>query len=150
MEAYRYYRTAIIYAEEMSDELGYEEEERYFNVETYVRWYEAIEKALVIWLYYLGVRIDSGTRCGRVHRYHEAVLQSLSCPDNPFFRVFKRRDLLGCMRGDKQIRNKWRHDNLPAPSPFASWEDLVAYTGLVNDALEHALYVFSKKRVEMR
>ena len=51
MKAYRYYRTAIICAEELSDELCYEEDEKYFNVETYVRWYEAIKKAIVIWLY---------------------------------------------------------------------------------------------------
>lgn len=63
MKAHRYYRVAIIYAEEMSDELCYEEDERYFNVETYARWYEAIEKAVVIWLYYLGIRVASGRLC---------------------------------------------------------------------------------------
>ena len=61
VKAYRYYRTAIICAEEISDELSCEEEERYFSFETYVRWYEAIEKAVVIWLYYLGTRVSSGT-----------------------------------------------------------------------------------------
>ena len=48
MKAYKYCRMVIICAEETSDELCYEDEERYFNFETCVRWYEAIEKAVVI------------------------------------------------------------------------------------------------------
>ena len=137
VKAYRYYRTALICAEEMSDELKYEEEDRYFNFETYVRWYEAIEKAVVIWLYYLGIRIDPVVRRGRiqrnrgrVHRYHEAFLDTLGYPGNPFFEIFNRDDLLASLRSDKQIRNEWRHGWRPVWDLRGIWEHLVAYLNL--------------------
>ena len=133
----------------MSDELGYEEDERYFNVETYARWYEAIEKAVVIWLYYLGIRVQPGRLRGRVHRYHEAVLETLGHPDNPFFEIFSEGNLLDGLRTDKRLRNKWRHDNLPVPNPFETWEDLAEYLRIVNDALEDTLVMFGEKRVEI-
>lgn len=147
VKAYRYYRTAIICAQEMSDQVSYEEEERCFNVETYVRWYEAIEKAVVIWLYYLGGRVYSSTGRVGVHTYHEAVLESLSHRDNPFFEIFNRPYLLACLRKDKQRRNKWRHDTLTISNPCGSWEVLAAYLTMVNDALEDALNKFTEIRV---
>ena len=154
VKAYRYYRTAIICAEEMSDELCYEEDERYFNLETYVRWYEAIEKAVVIWLYYLGIRIDPVIRRrhvrrnrGYVHRYHETFLWTLSCPDNPFFEIFDLRDLLPGLREDKKIRNRWRHGCLPHPNPCDDWEGLADYLNFVNNDLEDTLNTFTERWV---
>ena len=134
----------------MSDELGYEEEERYFNVETYVRWYEAIEKALVIWLYYLGFRVASGYLHGKGHRFHEAVLDALGHPDNPFFEIFSRPDLLADLRHIKKFRNIWRHSNLPCSIPCEDWEGLAAYHSMVNDALEDAFTTFSEMRAKTR
>ena len=139
----------------MSDELCYEEEERYFNVETYVRWYEAIEKALVIWLHYLGFRVLSGALRGKGHRFHEAFLDSLGHPDNPFFEIFSRPGLLADLRTDKKLRNIWRHSSQPCWNPYEDWEcedweNLVDYLSIVNVALEDALTTFAEKRFEMR
>ena len=151
VKAYRYYRTALICAEEMSDELCYEENERYFNVETYVRWYEAIEKAVVIWLYYLGIRIDPVIRRGlvqrnhgRVHRYHEAFLDTLAYPGNPFFETFSRPGLLDDLRGDKKLRNQLRHGWRPVWDLRGIWEHLVAFLSIVNDVLEDTLNTFTQ------
>ena len=96
----------MICAQELSDELCYEKEKRYFNVETYVRDYEAIEKALVIWLHSLGFPVLSGALRGKGHRFHEAFLNTLGHPDNPFFEIFHQDYLLNGLRGDKRLRNK--------------------------------------------
>lgn len=112
-----------------------------------MRWYEAVEKALVIWLHYLGVRVHSGTRCGRSHRYHEEVLESLGHPENPFFEIFTGRGLLPYLREDKRLRSKWRHDKLLAATPSVNWELLTCHLRIVNDALEDALETFSDERV---
>ena len=100
-----------------------------------MRWYEAVEKALVIWLYYLGVQFPRG-------------LESLSHEDSPFCRIFRRRGLLPCLRGTKRLRNKWRRDHQPIQNPFQSWEDLVSYLRVVNDALEDALIIFDDSEWE--
>ena len=131
----------------MSDELGYEEEERYFNFETYVRWYEAIEKAVVIWLYYLGVRVDSGIRRSGGHRYHEAVLESLGHPDNPFFDIFDQYYLLTALREDKKLRNEWRHGKPLVMDLHRIWPHLTGYLRFINAALGDALKTFSEIRV---
>ena len=97
-----------------------------------MRWYEAIEKAIVIWLRYLGIGVETGR--SREHRYHEAVLgrrsrehsfhegflESLSYQGNPFFEVFDRHGLVDDLRLDKRLRNNWRHDKLPIQNPFES------------------------------
>ena len=155
VKAYRYYRTAIICAQEMSDELCYENEERHFNVETHVRWYEAIEKALVIWLHYLGFPVLSGALRGKGHRFHEAFLDTLGHPDNPFFEIFSRYGLLADLRHIKKFRNIWRHSNLPCSIPCEDWEcedweGLAAYHSMVNDALEDAFTTFSEMRAKTR
>ena len=131
----------------MSDELTYEKGERYFNVETYVRWHEAIEKAVLIWLYYLGIRVGAGMLGGRVRGYHEAFLYTLSHPDNPFFEIFGQRNILPDLCVDNKIRNKWRHDNLPISNPFEDWETLARYQSTVNAALGDALDTFGEIRV---
>ena len=149
MRAYRYYRTAIICAEEITDELEYEEEERYFNLETYVRWYEAIEKAVVIWLYELGIQVSSGMLDGRYRGYHEAFLYTLSHPDNPFFEIFRQCNLLPGLHVDKDLRNRWRHDNQPILNPFEDWDCLARYLSVVNAALGDALDTFGEMRVSI-
>ena len=113
-----------------------------------MRWYEAVEKALVIWLYYLGVRVTFNTRRGRVHRYHEEVLESLGNPENPFFDIFNRHYLLPGLREHKRIRNAWRHGSLPYKT-CVNWYSVKAYLGDVNDALDDALETFSEKRLEI-
>ena len=133
----------------MSGELGYEED-RYFNVETYVRWYEAIEKAVVIWLYYLGIRVSSGMLGGRHRGYHEAFLYTLSRPENPFFEVFNKPYLFACLYEAKKIRNEWRHDSLCFERPFRQLKLLVYCLSIFNDALEDAIELFSEKRIERR
>ena len=139
----------------MSDEPCYEKEERRFNIETYVRWYEAIEKALVIWLHYLGFRVLSGSLRGRGHRFHEAVLDTLGHPDNPFFEIFSRSGLLADLREDKRFRNIWRHSNEPCSYPCEdweceTWENFADYLSMVNDALEDAFTTFSEMRAKKR
>ncbi len=139
----------------MSDELCYEQEERHFNLETRVRWYEAIEKALVIWLRYLGFRVLSGTLRGKGHRFHEAVLDTLGHPDNPFLEIFSRPGLLADLREDKKLRNIWRHSNQTYSLPCENWEcedweNHTDYLSMVNDALEDAFTTFSEMRVKRR
>ena len=114
-----------------------------------MRWYEAVEKALVIWLYYLGLRLISDNHLARVHKYHEEIIESLGSSANPFWEVFRRRDfrrreLLPLLRGDMSIRNKWHHDHLPVQNPFETWEDLASHLRNVNDALEDALVIFGE------
>ena len=114
-----------------------------------MRWYEAFENAIVIWLYYLGVRVHSGTRRGLVHRYHEEVLENLGCPDNPFFDIFNRRDLLPRLREHKRMRNAWRHGSLPSEESCANWRLVTTYLGDVSGALDDAFETFSEKRLEI-
>ena len=96
----------------------------------------------MIWLYYLGVDVRTSTQRGRVHRYHEEVLESLGRPDNPFFDIFGSPWLLDLLRWTKRERNKWRHDNLPITCPSGDWQGLTKYLRYVNDALCDALEIF--------
>ena len=150
VKAYRYYRLALICAEELSDGLGHEKEERYFSVKVYARWYEAIEKAVVIWLYHLGIRVGAGMLGGRVRGYHEAFLYTLSHPDNPFFEVFNRPDLLACLHEARKIRNGWRHGWLLVLELGAGWEIMAGNIDYVIDALEDAFTTFSEIQVGIR
>lgn len=114
-----------------------------------MRWYEAVTEALSIWLYYLGIRVYSGTRRGRAHKYHEHVLESLGRPDNPFYEIFSGRGLVPYLRQDRrfQYQYRWRYENLPVTNPFGNWELLASYLRVVNDALEDALETFSDELV---
>ena len=114
-----------------------------------MRWYEAVEKALVTWLYYLGFRSISDNRLVRVHKYHEELIESLGSAVNPFWEVFRRRDLrrrelLPLLRRDMQLRNKWHHDHPPVQNPFETWEDLASHLCIVKDALEDTLIIFGE------
>lgn len=121
-----------------------------FSDETFVRWYEAFENAIVIWLYYLGVDVCTSTRRGLFHRFHEEVLESLGRPDNPFFDIFNRRDLLHDLREHKRMRNAWRHDSLPFEKYYTNWRSVTTYLGDANNALGDAFETFSEKRLKFR
>ena len=71
----------------------------------YVAWYEGVETVIRTMLGSLGIRVAGNRDQNGCHKFHENLLEELGRPENPFYEVLGRDDVLFQFRQAKDVRN---------------------------------------------